>query len=67
MTNEPHVEIKQPEEAVELLECFGHRKIFNLINGVAQEFYLKYAGSTFFGLEDHSEFCQTVEQYLEIR
>ncbi len=66
MMNEPHVEIKQPEEAVELLECFGHRKIFNLINDVAQEFYLRYAESTFFGLEDHAEIRQTFEQYLEI-
>ncbi len=65
--NEPHVEIKQPEEAAELLECFGHGKIFNLINGVAQEFYLRYAESTFFGLEDHAEISQTFEQYLEIR
>ncbi len=75
---EPPVEIEHPEEAAELLECLGHRKVFNLadfrwgradaliINDVAQEFYLRYTESTFFGLEDHAEISQTFEQYLEV-
>ncbi len=78
MRYEPPVEIEHPEEAAELLECFGRRKVFNLadfrwgrsdalvINDVAQEFYLRYADSTFFGLEDHAEISQTFEQYLEM-
>ncbi len=60
------------------MECFWHWKIFNLagfrwgradaliINDLAQEFYLTYAGSTFVGLEDHAEISQTFEQYLEM-
>ncbi len=32
---------------------------------MAQEFYLRYAEKTFFGLEDHIEISQTFEQYLE--
>ncbi len=78
MRYEPPVEIEHPEEAAKLLECFWHRKIFNLadfrwgradaliINDVAQEFYLTYAESTFVGLEDHAEISQTFEQYLEM-
>ncbi len=72
------VEIEHPEEAAELLECFGHREVFNLaafrwgradaliINDVAQEFYLRYAEGTCFGLEDHAEISQMFEQYLEM-
>ncbi len=71
MRYDPPVEIEHPEEAAALLECFGHRKVFNLwgragaliINDMAQEFYLRYAESTFFGLEDHAEISQTFEQY----
>ncbi len=56
----PPVEFEHPEEAAELLECFGHRKAFNLmdvrwgradaliINDVAQEFYLRCAEDTRF-------------------
>ncbi len=63
MRNEPPVVIEHPEEAAELLECFGHRKVFNLadfhrgrvdaliINDVAQDFYLTNALGTCFGLE----------------
>ncbi len=77
MRYEPPVEIEHPEEAAELLECFGHRKVFNLadfrwgradaliINDVAQEFYLRYTEGTCFGLEDHAEISQMFEQYLE--
>ncbi len=32
----------------------------------AWEFYLRYAESTFFGLEDYAEISQTFEQYLEM-
>ncbi len=77
MRHELRVDIEHPEEAAELLECFGHRKVFNLkdfrwgrsdaviIKDVAQEFYLRYAESTFFGLEDHAEISQ-FEQYVEL-
>ncbi len=55
MRNELLVELEHSEEAAELLECLGHRKIFNLAdfrwgradalisNDVAQKFYLRYA------------------------
>ncbi len=60
MRYESPLEIEHPEEAAELLECLGHRKVFNLadfrwgradaliIDDVAQEFHLRYAESTFF-------------------
>ncbi len=44
----------------------GGRADALIIDDVAQEFYLRYAESTFFGLEDHTEISQTFEQYLEI-
>ncbi len=73
---EPPVEMEHPEEAAGLMECFGHRKVFSLadlrwgradaliINDVAQEFCLRYAESTFFGLEDYAETAKRLNSIL---
>ncbi len=74
MRYEPPVEIEHPEEAAELLECFGHRKVFNLTDFrwgragalIIDEFNLRYAETTFFGLEDYAEISQTFEQNFEM-